>query len=345
MAPVARSALRTHSTCAWAALSIYNKRRMSKLLFTVTAATLLLALAGIAQSPATKSALDKAALEAYVRHLYVMDSRITVKVSDAKPSEVPGFMDVTVTASMGVQSQVFKLLVSKDGSKILQASVYDIHNNPFKPDLDKLKTTGAPNFGTQGAPVVLVEFSDFQCPYCKAEAQELRKNLMATYPTQVHLYFKTFPLESLHPWAKAAAIASRCAYKQKPDAFWVYHDWVFENQEKITPENFKDKILDWAKDVKELDAAQLGQCVDAKAAEAEVKQDQAEGQALEINGTPTLFVNGRRIAQSIDWANLKQIIDYEIEYQKTAKNAGEDCGCDLKLALPGMLPSPPAIKK
>jgi protein-disulfide isomerase len=318
---------------------------MSKSLFSVVGAALLLALTGIAQSPAAKSGLDKATLEAYLRHLYVMDASIAVKVSDPKPSDVPGFLDVTVQASKGLQSQVFKFLVSKDGSKILQANVFDINGNPFKPDLDKLKTTGAPNFGTQGAPVVLVEFSDFQCPYCKAEAEELRKNLMATYPTQVHLYFKTFPLESLHPWAKAAAIASRCAYKQKPDAFWSFHDWIFEHQAEITPENLKDKVLEWAKGVKDLDAAQLGQCVDAKAAEAEVKQDQAEGQALEINGTPTLFVNGRRIAQSIDWANLKQIIDYEIEYQKTAKNAGEDCGCDLKLALPGMLPSPPAIKK
>jgi len=318
---------------------------MSKSLFTVTAAALLLALAGIAQSPAAKSALDKATLEAYVRHVYVMDSRITVKVSDPKPSDVPGFFDVDVLASMGPQSQVFKLLVSKDGSKILQATVYDINDNPFKPDLDKLKTAGAPSFGTQGAPVVLVEFSDFQCPYCKAEAQELRKNLLASYPTQVHLYFKTFPLEQLHPWAKAAAIDSRCVYKQNADAFWSYHDWIFEHQADITPENLKDKVLEWAKGVKEVDALKLGQCMDAKATEAEVKQDQAEGQALEINGTPTLFINGRRIAQTIDWANLKAIIDYEIEYQKTAKNAGEDCGCDLKLTLPGMLPATQPIKK
>lgn len=308
---------------------------MPKSLFAITAAALLLAMAGIAQSPAKKSALDKATLEAYVRHLYVMDSGIVLKISDPKPSDVPGFLDVGVHAAKGIQSTDFKFLISKDGSKILQASVFDVNNNPFKPDLDKLKTQGAPNFGTPGAPVVLVEFSDFQCPYCRAEAQELRKNLLAAYPTQVRLYFKTFPLESLHPWAKAAAIASRCAYKQNPDAFWAYHDWIFEHQAEITPENLKEKVLGWVKDVKGLDALQLGQCMDSKATEADVKQDQAEGQTLEINGTPTLFINGRRIAQTIDWANLKQIIDYEIEYQKTAKNAGEDCGCDLKLKLPG----------
>jgi protein-disulfide isomerase len=319
---------------------------MSKTLLACFAA-LLFAAAGPAQSPSKKTALDKAVLEAYVRHLYVMDSRITVQISDPKPSDAPGFVEETVHASMGPQTQDFKFLISKDGSKILQATVFDINNNPFKAELDKLKTQGAPSIGTPGAPVVIVEFSDFQCPYCKAEAQEIRKNLLTAYPTQVRLYFKTFPLESLHPWAKAAAIASKCAAKQNPDAFWTYHDWVFENQADITPENLKEKSLGWAKDAKGIDAVKLSQCMDTKATEAEVNQDQMEGQKLEINGTPTLFVNGRRIDRTIDWANLKNIIDYEIEYQKTAHNAGDDCGCSLDLKLPGMPPpsTPAGIKK
>ncbi len=295
---------------------------------------LLFAAAGPAQSPPKKSALDKAVLEAYVRHLYVMDSRITIQISDPKPSEVPGFTEETVHAALGPQSQDMKFLISKDGSKILQATVFDINSNPFKLDLAKLKTQGAPSMGTPGAPVVLVEFSDFECPYCKAEAQELRKNLLTAYPKEVRLYFKTFPLESLHPWAKAAAIASKCVAKQVPDAFWTYHDWIFENQGDITPENLKEKVLGWSKDVQGLDSIQLGQCMDTSATKAEVEKDEAEGTALEINGTPTLFVNGRRIAQSITWDNLKSIIDYEIGYQKTAHDAGDDCGCSLDLKLP-----------
>ena len=68
-----------------------------------------------------------------------------------------------------------------------------------------------------------------------------------------------------------------------------------------------------------------------------------DGRALDISGTPTLFINGRRIGQTIDWANLKMIIDSEIEYQKTAKNAGDDCGCEVKLDVPGMPSSTPAV--
>jgi protein-disulfide isomerase len=309
-------------------------------------AALVFAAAGPAQSPAKKSALDKATLEAYVRHLYVMDSAISVQISDARPSDVPGFVEEIVHASKGPQSQDFKFLISKDGSKILQASVFDVNSNPFKADLDKIKTQGAPNIGTPGAPVVLVEFSDFQCPYCKAEAQEIRKNLLTTYPTQVRLYFKTYPLESLHPWAKAAAIASKCVAKQNADAFWTYHDWIFEHQAEITPETLKDKVLGWSKDTKGIDSVQLGQCMDTKATEADVNADEAEGQKLEINGTPTLFINGRRIGQTIDWSNLKNVIDYEIGYQKTAHDAGDDCGCTLDLKLPGMPPAaPPGVIK
>jgi protein-disulfide isomerase len=164
----------------------------------------------------------------------------------------------------------------------------------------------------------------------------LRQNLLSAYPSNVRLYFKTFPLESLHPWAKPAAIASRCVYRQKPAAFWEFHDWVFGHQSEIQPENFKDKTLEWAKGVKDLDALQLGQCMDSKATLAEVDKDIAEGQALQVDRTPTLFVNGRRINSTIDWPSLRNIIDYEIEYQKTAKNAGENCGCDTQLSLPGM---------
>lgn len=315
---------------------------MSKKL-SLCCAALLMAAGAFSQStpvPAKKSALDKAVLEAYVRHLYVLDSRISVKVSDPTPSEVPGFVDETVHASMGPQSQDFKFLISKDGSKILQGSVFDVNNNPFKRELGMLKTDRAPGIGTKGAPVQIVEFSDFQCPYCKAEAQEIRKNLLTAYPTQVRLYFKTFPLESLHPWAKAAAIASRCVYKQNPDAFWTYHDWIFENQAEITPENLKEKIMGWAKTAEGIDAVQLGQCMDTKATEAQVNADQEEGMKLEINSTPTLFINGRRIAQTVDWPTLKNIIDYEIEYQKTAHDAGDDCGCTLELKVPGMPTAP-----
>jgi protein-disulfide isomerase len=312
-------------------------------LLTLTAALLLAA--PVSAQDQKKSALDKAVMEAYVRHLFVLKPEIKVQVADPKPSQLDGFVEVAVHASLGGASQDFPFLVSKDGSKIVQAIVYNVNSNPFKPDLDKLKTEFQPSLGTPGAPVVLVAFGDFECPVCKTEAIMLRQNLLTAYPTQVRLYFKDFPIESLHPWAKPAAIAGRCVFRQNPASFWSYFDWIYAHQSDITAPNLKEKVMEWAKGEKDIDVLQLGRCIDTKATEAEVDKNLAEAHALDINAAPTLFINGRRIPQSIDWTNLRGIIDFEIEYQKTAKNAGEDCGCELKLDTPGLPQKAPPFKK
>jgi protein-disulfide isomerase len=280
-----------------------------------------------------KSALDKPTLEAYVRHLFVWGPQIKVEIGDAKPAPLPGMMEVAVRASAGQATQDEIFYISKDGQKLVRGNVFDVKENPFKVDLDRLKTDQAPSFGTPGAPVVLVLFSDFQCPYCKEEAKMLRGNILSAYPKQVRVYFKDLPLEQIHPWAKTAALAGRCVYKQNPAAFWDYHDWVYEHQAEITKENFREKVLEFSK-TKEIDVLQFGRCIDTRAAEPEVEKSVAEARELRVNSTPTLFVNGRRLPSQVAWPDLRQIIDQEIEYQKTAKNAGEDCGCEVKLPSP-----------
>jgi protein-disulfide isomerase len=290
-----------------------------------------------AHSAARKSALDKAALEAYARHLWVLDPDYKVEISDAKSSmQLPGFKEVTVRVSQGGNSQEITLLVSNDGTKVLQGNVYDINQNPFKKELDKIKTQFQPSMGTPGAPVVIVMFSDFECPHCQDEAKMVRDNLLKAYPTQVRLYFKDFPLESIHEWAKPASVAGRCVFRQNPAAFWDYLDFVFAHQESISPSNLKDQVMEFAKTQKEIDALQLGKCMDTNATAKEVEANAADARALGVDATPTMFINGRKVPGGLEWKSLKRIIDNEIEYQKTAKDAGEDCGCDTKLELPGM---------
>jgi len=286
--------------------------------------------------PAEKSALDKATLEPFVRHLFVWGPAIQVKISDPAPSaQLPGFFEVKVTGSSGNASQEEIFLVSKDGQKILKAMVFDIRQNPFKAELDKLKTQFQPSFGTPGAPVVLVQFSDFQCPYCKDEAKLLRENLLKSYPKEVRLYYKDFPLEQIHPWAKPAAIAGRCVFRQNPVAFWDYYDWMFAHQQEITPENLHAKVMEFGQQ-KSLDVLQLGRCFDTRATEGEVGRNAAEAKSLGVNSLPTLFVNGRRLVGQVVWPGLKQIIDYELDYQKTARNAGEAACCEV----PALSPAP-----
>ena len=295
-----------------------------------------LALFAAETTPAKKSALDKATLEAYVRHVFVWNPQVKVDIGDPKPSDLPGFSKIEVHATQGQASADETLYISKDGQKIVRGAVFDVAQNPFKPELDKLHTDLQPSMGTPGAPVVIVEFSDFECPYCKEEAKSLRTNLLTTYPKEVRLYFKDLPLSQIHPWAMQAAIAGRCIFKQNPAAFWDYHDWIYEAQGDITADNLKSKIMEFVKG-RQIDPLQLEHCMDSKATQPEIDKSIAEAKSLGVGGTPTLFVNGRQLTgASAQWASLRQVIDYEIEYQKTAKNAGEDCGCEVKLNTPGL---------
>ncbi|MBK5295181.1 MAG: thioredoxin domain-containing protein [Acidobacteriia bacterium] len=287
-----------------------------------------------AQTPAPKprNAFDKQVMADYVRHLVPYGPQVAVVVGEPKPSQVPGFKEVSVRASLGSVSEDRNYFVSDDGQKILTAAVYDVKNHPFKPELDKLKTDFQPSIGTPGAPVVVVIFSDFECAYCREEAKMLREKLVQAYPTEVRLYFKDFPLAQIHPWARPAALAGRCIFKQKPTLFWDYHDYMFENQAAINATNVKEKIGEFARS-KSLNVEALNACVAGKAAEAEVDKSLAEGRSLNVGSTPTLFINGRRIAGSIKWEGLQQLIDIELGYQRVHKNAGEHC-CQVTLSTP-----------
>jgi protein-disulfide isomerase len=281
------------------------------------------------------SAFSKPVFESYVRHLFVWPSAIQVEIGDPKPGPMPGFNEIRVKASQGKANQEEVFYVSRDGQKIVRGQVFDVKDNPFKNDLDKIRTDLRPSMGTAGASVVIAEFSDFQCHYCREEAKILRENLLKDYPKDVRLFFFDNPLETLHPWARAAAVAGQAIYQLKPEAFWDYHDWVFEHQAEITPENFEGKLFEFGKS-KDLDPLRLKHAIGLKATEDAVDQTLAMGRAVQVqSSTPTLFVNGRKLVGAVDWRELKRIIDYEIEYQKTAKNAGEDCGCEIRLSLPG----------
>lgn len=288
-----------------------------------------------AAHPGGPSALDKKQFEFYVRHLFVWPPPIEVSISDPHPSPIPGFVEVRVRATRGQASQEEKFFVSKDGKQILRGAVYDVAKNPFHDQLAILKTEGHPSLGTAGAPVVIAEFSDFQCHFCKEESKVFRENLLKEYPTQVHFFFMDFPLDGPHPWARAGAIAGQCVYRADAPSFWDFHDWIFEHQEEITVDNLKDKVLDWAK-AKNLDAPKIAGCIDTRASEAAVDATVAMGRALEVNSTPTTFINGRPMIGATPWPDLKSVIDFELQYQETARNAGENCGCDLGIRKLGV---------
>jgi protein-disulfide isomerase len=273
----------------------------------------------------TKATIDKAAVETYLRHAELWIPQVSVTIDDPTPSAyLPGFSDVAVHLAYQGQTKDEHYLISQNGKSIVKGDVYDLTKSPFQPAIDHIKTAGQPSYGKVGAPVTIVVYGDFECPVCKVEADVMRKNLVQAFPEKVQVYFKDFPLESIHPWARAASDTGRCIYKQDQQAFWKYHDWIYENQEGVTPETLSSKVMTWAPTAG-VDSIQLGRCLDGKAADQEVAQNMAEGRALGLDATPTTFLNGRKLVGAMEWPMLQQLINLEIEHQAAVAKDAAKC--------------------
>ena len=302
---------------------------------------LLLSIAAFAQSrpaapkPATPS-VDKTKLEAYLRHVELWVPDVSVKIDDPKPvAGMTGMNQMIVHLSYKAASLELTYYVSNDGQRIFKGEVWDLNKSPFQEALDKIKTDGQPSYGgPANAPVNLVVFGDFQCPYCKAEATTLRQQVPASFPGKVRVTFMDFPLDQIHPWARPASIAGRCILRQNDETFWKYHDWIYEIQGEVSTENFNTKLMEWA-GKNGVDAVQLGRCVDGKTTDADVNRTVAMGRSLGVDATPTLYLNGRKLVdQMAQWPTLQQLINLELDHQTKLAEEAEKC-CSVEIPKVG----------
>ncbi len=246
------------------------------------------ALMAQAPAPLNTAHLDTAALEAYFRHLLVWPESVKVTLGTPEPISLPGFYKLKVEGTLGDKTQKDIFYVSADSKTVIRGDVFNVKDSPFQADLDLLKTNDQPFLGIPGAPVTVVEFSDFQCPYCRQEASVLRTDLMNAFPNDVQLVYVNYPLDRLHPFARGAAVMGRCIYDQNNDSFWAYHDWVFAHQSELSADNLRDKALGFALADKQLDMEKLTACaLSGTQPRDEVNQTVAMGDALKIEATPT----------------------------------------------------------
>ncbi|MBI3769855.1 MAG: DsbA family protein [Deltaproteobacteria bacterium] len=180
----------------------------------------------------------------------------------------------------------------------------------LKPPLTNVATAGRPaRGGGAKAPVTIIEFSDYQCPFCKRAEDSVNK-VMQVYGDKVRLVFRDYPLP-MHSQARPAAEAAGCANAQ--GKFWEYHAKLFDNQTALG----EDKLKQYAKDVG-LDEAKFAECFTKKPFKAAIDQDVADGMKVGVNGTPAFFVNGRMLSGAQPFEKFKEIIDDEIAAKKTA---------------------------
>lgn len=296
------------------------------------------ALLEAADPPAPK--LDKAKLEAYLRYAEGFTSDIQFLIDDPIPSAYEGYFRVVAHLTKGQNRLDRVYYVTPDGQRFINGSIWNLNDSPFLDTLEHLPTDG-PSFGPATAKVTIVVFSDFECPYCRQLAKTLRENLAQKdppqkYPNEVRVIFKDFPIESIHPWARAAAEAAHCIAAQKIPAFWAFHDWIFEHQQEVNPGNLRDKALEFGK-TNGLDAAQIASCIDTHTSAAAVDQSLRAGQALQIEQTPTMFINGRTVGGSISWEQLAALIDMELKRPANVPGPTVEKCCEV--------PHPSVLKK
>jgi protein-disulfide isomerase len=164
--------------------------------------------------------------------------------------------------------------------------------------------------GPAAAPVTIVEFSDFQCPFCSRVNPTL-KQIEETYGDKVRIVFRDYPLLQIHPQAAKAAEAASCAAEQ--GKFWEMHDKLFANQQKLAVADLKAHATELG-----LKAEEFNQCLDSGKKEAGWKKDLEEGTAYGINSTPAFFINGRLISGAQPFEAFKQLIDEELEMKGIA---------------------------
>lgn len=188
------------------------------------------------------------------------------------------------------------------------------HTQPTRllEDPVSIPVSGAPYIGPQNAPITLVEFSDFQCPYCVAAFPEI-KAILKNYPTQVKLIFKEYPLE-IHSQADLAAAAAIAAHKQ--GKFWAMHDAMFLHHDDLS----RKSILVLAKNAG-LDMDRFETDIDSTEVRETVVRDVQDGDRAGVEGTPTIFVNGQRYNGAILLAALKPVLDAELKHAAPANQS------------------------
>jgi protein-disulfide isomerase len=267
-----------------------------------------------ASSSASQSPLQKT-IEAYVRNLYAFGPDVDVTVSELKESSLAGLLETTVSVKVGGNNEDAKFYVSKDGKYLVRGEVSDLSKDPLAANRALMDLKDAPSTGDPKAAVTLVEFSDFECPVCRS-LHDLMRGIMQNYP-QVRVVFKDYPIEVLHPWARTAAIGGRCAYMQDPAAFWKMYDLIYDNQDIISASNAWMKMAEFAGQAG-LNADTFRSCMAGPDAGAAVDASRANGQKLDVNSTPTIFVNGRRMVGA-DAHLMEQYIQYELGKAKQAQ--------------------------
>ncbi len=255
-------------------------------------------------------------IERQVRSYYKVPSDLKVLVGTTSPSaDFPNYDSVVVTIDSGEKKQDLKFLISKDHSQMIRMVKFDLNKDPFAETMSKIDVTGRPTRGAKSSKVVVVNFDDFECPFCSRLHQELFPEILKEYGDRITFIYKDYPLVEIHPWATHAAVDANCLAAQNADAFWDFADYIHANQHEVSNEKTPaarfdalDRLTVLQGQKHNVDVVKLQSCIKAQNDSA-VKASMKEAEGIGVEATPTLFVNGEKIDGAVPPSELRAALD------------------------------------
>jgi protein-disulfide isomerase len=255
-------------------------------------------------------------IERQVRSYYKVPAEVHVIVGVPTPStDFPNYDSLIVTVDGGERKQDLTFLVSKDHSSMMRMTKFDLSKDPFAETMSKIDVSGRPTRGIKASKVVVVNFDDFECPFCSRMHQNLFPDILKEYGDRVTFVYKDYPLAEIHPWATHAAVDANCLASQNSDAYWDFADYIHANQHEVNNEKTPgarlealDKLTMLQGQKHNLDVVKLQSCIKAQD-ESAVKASMKEAEHVGVEATPTLFINGEKIDGAVPVGELRAVLD------------------------------------
>jgi protein-disulfide isomerase len=244
----------------------------------------------------------------FLQQTFGYDPQVTWKIASITPSAAQGLAEVNVIMSSPQGQAAQKFFVSEDGKHAVVGEIIPFGKHPFvEARLLLQQHANGPARGPANAPVLLVEFSDLQCPHCKEANPTIEKLLSEN--SNIRFIFQSFPLPS-HNWAEKAAEYADCVARVSNDAFWKFIASVYAAQSDITAENADQKLAELATQAG-VKGTEIAACAATPEAQSRVQASVNLGQSLDVNSTPTLFINGRPVGIGPNnYDVLKKLVDF-----------------------------------
>jgi len=259
-------------------------------------------------------------IERQVRSYYKIPPEVHLLVGAPEPSsDFPNYESVVVHIDNEGKKQDLTFLVSKDRSAMMRLTKFDLSKDPYAETMSKIDTAGRPTRGAKSSKVVLVNFDDFECPYCSRMHQTLFPEILKEYGDRVTFIYKDYPLVEIHPWAIHAAVDANCLAAQSADAYWDFADYIHANQRDLNNEknpaarfDALDKLTMLQGQKHSVDVVKLQSCIKAQD-ETAVKASMKEGEGVGVEATPTLFINGQKIDGAVPISELRAALDQALK--------------------------------